>query len=252
MLALTGGAPKELMPLAGALMLTHVVRETAASGITDLVIVIAPGKEAIVEQVAPLAGTRGMPERISFLEQSEARGLADAIRLGREFASGEALAVALPDNLFLADRPALAQVIDRYEETKRNVVAIVEISAHEAARRGATSIYAGSPRGDAFEIDFIPNKRDRAARFDTGGASSAFSGVGRYVLDRHAFDAIDEVERSLTPGTELDDVPVLQRLLAAAKLTGRLVRGRFLDLGLPEGFQEAEQALTVGEGRTVS
>jgi hypothetical protein len=51
------------------------------------------------------------------------------------------------------------------------------------------------------------------------------------------------VERTLHPGMELDDIPVLQRLLAAERLVGRRIRGRFLDVGLPDGHAEANALL---------
>ena len=79
-----------------------------------------------------------------------------------------------------------------------------------------------------------------------GGAASAFTGVGRYVFRPDVFDVIDEAERALAPGAELDDVPVLQRLLARGALVGRRMRGRFLDAGLPAGYAEAQAALGPG------
>ena len=92
MLSLTHGAPKELIDVAGTPVLVRVLRECSDSGITDVLIVIAPGKEQIVEVVSPLAGTPGMPRDISFAVQQEPRGLADAIRMGRTFADNHPLA----------------------------------------------------------------------------------------------------------------------------------------------------------------
>jgi UTP--glucose-1-phosphate uridylyltransferase len=244
MLALTGGAPKELVPVAGVPMLHHVVRECAESGVTDLLIVIAPGKEAIVDGLRPLAGRAGMPQRIAFVEQPHPRGLADAIRLGRDFAGEGPLGVALPDNLFVGDAPGLTQVIEAYARTGKNVVAVVEVFAEEASRRGATAVFPGVLEGDDYHIESIPDKGARTKTFDTGGAASAFTGVGRYVFTPELFRTIDEVERALVPGKELDDVPVMQRLLAAGRLVGRRMRGRWLDVGLPDGYREAEQALS--------
>ncbi len=63
------------------------------------------------------------------------------------------------------------------------------------------------------------------------------------MLDDDAFAAIDELERSLPPHAERDDVPMLQHLLARRRLVGRIIRDRFLDLGLPEGYREAAAAL---------
>lgn len=247
MQALTGGAPKEMIPVAGIPVLHRTVRECAASGITELLVVIAPGKEAIPDSLRPLAGTAGMPERIEFVVQRTPRGLADAIRMGSEFAGTDPLAVALPDNLFLGDAPGLAQVIDSYARHRTNVVSVVEIQEIDAERRGPTPVLPGRLGGDDFYIERIPDKGSKDARFDTQGAPSAFTGVGRYVFTPEVWTAIDEVERGLAPGAELDDVPVMQYLLARGNLVGRRIRGRFLDVGLPQGHAEAEAILTAGE-----
>jgi UTP--glucose-1-phosphate uridylyltransferase len=243
MLGVTKGSPKELIDVAGVPALGRVIAECAASGIEELLIVVAPGKEAIAEYAGPLAGTPGMPSRIGFIEQREPRGLADAIRLGRHFANREPLGVALPDNLFIGDAPGLRQVIDTHVSTGVNVVGVVEIFAADAARRGPTAIYPGRLDGDAFHIERVPDKGARTERFDTGGAASAFTGIGRYVFTSDAFRVIDDVERSLKPGAELDDIPVMQRLLASGRLAGRRIRGRFLDVGLPDGHAEASAIL---------
>jgi UTP--glucose-1-phosphate uridylyltransferase len=250
MLSLTRGAPKELIPVAGVPAVEWVARECAESGVSDLLVVIAPGKETIVDHLWSLAGTSGMPARMDFAVQHEARGLADAIRLGRDFAADGPLAVALPDNLFVGDDPGVAQVAESYARTRRNVVAVVEIFAEEAERRGATSVFPGqmTEGGDEFHIARIPDKGARGATFDTGGAPSAFTGVGRYVFTPELFGVVDEVERTLPAGAELDDVPVMQRLLATGRLVGRRIRGRFFDVGLPQGYQEANELLSAMQG----
>jgi UTP-glucose-1-phosphate uridylyltransferase len=82
-----------------------------------------------------------------------------------------------------------------------------------------------------------------ASATTTGGAASAFTGIGRYVFTSEAFAVMDDVERALKPGAELDDIPVMQRLLDAGRLVGRRIRGRFLDVGLPDGHAEANAVL---------
>ena len=69
------------------------------------------------------------------------------------------------------------------------------------------------------------------------------TGVGRYVFIPAAFAVIDAVEQSLEQGRELDDIPVMQVMLASGALRGRVLRGTFLDVGLPEGFREASEKL---------
>lgn len=240
MMLLTGGKPKELIEVAGIPVVVRVLEECADSGIEEALIVISPEKADIVDALAPLEGRPGMPSSISFTVQREPRGLADAIRLGRGFSAGHPMAVALPDNLFAGGDPGLQQVIDTHAATGKNVVAMVEITREEAARRGPTSVYPGRVQGSEYLIERVPDKGERGATFDTRGASSAFTGVGRYVLTADAFEVIDEVEAQLAPGAELDDVPMMQRLLSAGLLTGRVIAGRFYDVGIVSGYEEAE------------
>lgn len=241
--ALTGGAPKELIPVAECPAIDWVLRECAASGIREVLIVTAPDKAQLAEHVHRVAGAPGMPQRCELVVQHEPRGLADAIRLGRDFAAGEPLAVALPDNIFVAQRPALRQVVETYERTGKSAVAIVEIHATEAERRGPTPVLRGTLHGDDFHLEYIPDKGDGRATFDAQGAERAFTAVGRYVLTPDVFATIDQVEHTLPPGAELDDVPVMQRLLASGALVGRRIAGRFLDIGLPRGYAEANALL---------
>jgi UTP-glucose-1-phosphate uridylyltransferase len=151
--------------------------------------------------------------------------------------------VALPDNLFLGDAPGVAQVVESYARHQTNVVSVVEIQAIDAERRGPTPVLPGRLEGDDFFIEEVPDKGSKDARFDTQGAPSAFTNVGRYVFTPDVWEVITRVERGLPAGTELDDVPVMQLLLAQGKLIGRRIRGRFLDVGLPQGYAEAKATL---------
>ncbi|HEX3533109.1 MAG TPA: sugar phosphate nucleotidyltransferase [Gemmatimonadaceae bacterium] len=243
MSSLTKGAAKELLPIAGVPLVLRVMEECAASGVREVLIVSAPGKEDLSETVLAAAGRPRMPERVQVVTQENPRGLADAIRLGRDFAKNDTLGVALPDNLFLSDEPALAQLFRIHEQTGKNVVAIVELTAVNRDRYGPTAIYPGRLKGDEYIIESIPGKGPRQDTFDLKGAASAFTGVGRYVFLPEVFLAIDEVEATLPSGQELDDIPVMQLLLRRDRLTGCRIRGDFLDVGLPTGYREADERL---------
>lgn len=239
MRAIAGDGPKEMVPVAGKPAIDWVLRECAESGLDEILVVSAPRKDALVEHLARLPGVQTVIQR-------EPRGLADAIRLGRDFAGAEPLAVALPDNIFIGARPALAQVIDTHRSTGTNVVAIVEISAREAARRGATGVLDGTRDGAVYRIAHIPDKGAKAATFDTRGATAAYTAVGRFVFLPSGLAAIDVVEHKIPAGAELNDIPLMQWLLARGALEGRVIEGQFLDVGLPSGYAEANALL----GRT--
>lgn len=244
MATLTGGHAKELLPVAGRPLLLWVLAECAASGIEEVLVVAAPHKQDVIDAARNAAGKPEMPRRVATIIQREPRGLADAIRHGIDFAANQPFGVALPDNLFIADTPALRQLIETHDDTNKNVVAVVELFPEDADRAGPTAIFPGQLDGDLYEIGNIPSKGARGSTFDLRGAPSGFTGVGRYVfLPEDVFGTIDEVERDLSPGAELDDVPVMQLLLARNRLIGRRIVGDFLDVGLPVGYQEANERL---------
>jgi UTP-glucose-1-phosphate uridylyltransferase len=135
-------------------------------------------------------------------------------------------------------------VIDVAVATGKSAVSIVGISAEEAKAKGATAIYGGEPRGAEFRITFIPDKGAKSSTFDTKGAALAYTGVGRYCFGSALGKTIDHVEGTLKPGAELDDIPVMQLLLNRGLMTGCLIDGRFLDVGLPTGYTEANAELS--------
>jgi UTP-glucose-1-phosphate uridylyltransferase len=243
MSSLTKGGAKELLPIAGVPLVLRVMEECAASGARDVLIVSAPGKDDLNEAVRSAAGRPRMPERVQVVTQENPRGLADAISLGRDFVGADTFGVALPDNLFLDNEPALGQLFSVHERTGKNVVVVVELTAANRARYGPTAIYPGRLSGDEYVIQSIPDKGPRDTTFDLKGAASAFTGVGRYVFLPEVFTAIDEVAAGLPGGKELDDIPVLQLLLKRGRLTGCRIRGDFLDVGLPTGYREADERL---------
>ena len=241
MAGLSGGRAKELLQIAGVPLVLRVMEECAKSGINEVMIVSTPGKGDLESAVHAAAGTGGMPGHVEVRIQQEPRGLADAIRYGRDFAGASPLAVALPDNLFVGDAPAISQLIDCHHSTGKSVVAIAEITASNKERYGPTAVFPGRVQGNEFVIERIPGKGSRSKTFDLEGAASAFTGVGRYVFRPDVFAAIDEVESTLPSGMELDDIPVMQLLLQRSLLTGCLLRGDFLDVGIPTGYLEATE-----------
>jgi UTP-glucose-1-phosphate uridylyltransferase len=112
----------ELLPIGGVPMIEWVVRECAASGTSDLGIVTENDLDAIRSLIAPRVGSPGFPLRIEFMQ---AETFADVLARGREFAGEAPLGVAMPTHLFVGDAPGLAQVVETYYRTGKNVAGIV-------------------------------------------------------------------------------------------------------------------------------
>jgi hypothetical protein len=113
----------EMLPIGGVPMLEWVVRECAASGTSDLAIVTCSELDAIRSLIAPRVGSPGFPLRIEFIEGPPS--FADSLAQGRAFAGESPLGVAIPTHLFVGDAPGLAQVVETYYRSGKNVAGVV-------------------------------------------------------------------------------------------------------------------------------
>ena len=132
----TKAQPKEMLSIVDKPVIQYVVEEAVASGITDILIIIADGKEVLKEHFKPdleledLLQKKGKSEsldeirslnhlgNIHFEYQHEQLGLGDAIRCAEKFVNGEPFAVLLGDTI-IESKPALTlQLADIFEKKK--------------------------------------------------------------------------------------------------------------------------------------
>lgn len=234
---LTRTTPKELLPLRGHPLLAWTLREAAQAGIDRAVIVTSPEKP----EIARFLSARP-PDRltVSLVVQPEPHGLGDAITRARAAAGGDTVAVMLPDNFFdHAPQPPVATVLHAHRATGRAAVLLAEIARPDAPATGATGRARYVPRPDGW-VDVVAVGAKGGTRFDTGTSPTAVTPIGRLASGPELFDLLEAERARLAPGQELDDVPVLQRLAAAGRLVGVLLRGTFYDLGIPEGYAAAQ------------
>ncbi|HEY7247839.1 MAG TPA: sugar phosphate nucleotidyltransferase [Xanthobacteraceae bacterium] len=95
---LTGGAPKEMLPVDGKPMIHHIVQEAIDAAIEHIGIVIRAGKESIARYFE-----RSQPDcEITFVHQPEPRGLGDALLCARPFVGDECFAMLIPTSFSAA------------------------------------------------------------------------------------------------------------------------------------------------------
>ena len=108
--------PKELLPIVDKPAIQYIVEEAAQSGITDILIIISPGKESIKDHFSP---TPALEERlrqtgkeavaqqmadishlanIEYIYQTEMKGLGHAIWCAKDFVGEEPFAVLYGDD----------------------------------------------------------------------------------------------------------------------------------------------------------
>jgi UTP--glucose-1-phosphate uridylyltransferase len=242
-LPLTKAVPKELAPIVTTPTLELVVAEAAANGITDVLLVVSPGKAAIADyfrtdpeledalerkgDTQGLESIRRAPAlaTIHYTDQLDPRGLGHAVGCGAEFAAGDPIAVLLPDDL-IDDRDALlAPMLDVYAEHGGIVLGLLDVGPEEISKYGCVV-----PAEGADVTGTVVPLVDLVEKPAAGEAPSTLAIIGRYVLPPEIFDAI----RDTTPGSggEIQLTDAMQALSRAGMpVHGVVFRGRRYDTG---------------------
>jgi UTP--glucose-1-phosphate uridylyltransferase len=209
-LPFTKAVPKELAPIVTTPTLELVVAEAAGVGISDVLLVVGPGKAAIADYFAPnkdleaaldakgdtggleLVRRAGRLAGVEFVEQLDPRGLGDAVAHGEEFAAGEPIAVLLPDDLVDERDSLLGPMLDVYAKHGGIVLGLLDVGPVEISKYGCVVPAEGADAGA--EVVPIADLVEKPAADE---APSTLAIIGRYVLPPGIFDAL----RGTTPGS---------------------------------------------------
>ncbi|MGW4941993.1 glucose-1-phosphate thymidylyltransferase [Actinoplanes sp. NPDC004185] len=133
--------PKQLIPVANRAVLSYVLGNVRAAGVTEVGIIVSNGAEAI-RQAFGDGADHGM--RLTYLTQSQPLGLAHAVRVARPFLGVDDFVVHLGDNMladgiaetvarFRRDRPAAHLVVQKVADPR--AFGVVELDARARVRR---------------------------------------------------------------------------------------------------------------------
>jgi UTP-glucose-1-phosphate uridylyltransferase len=233
---ITRWLPKELLPVGLKPVLYWTLDEVAGAGLLRAIVITNPHKPMLEAAARNYPG----PLELEFVPQDHPRGLGDALLRARDNLSGSPFVAVLPDNLFHGPNPTTA-VLATYLATGLTTVLLARIEREDAGSKGATGRASVRTAPDG-TLRIIGVADKGAGRFDTAGDAVAVTPIGRMAFTGEALGEFDEVGRSLPPGAELDDVPVLQRLARREALAGVISPARFFDVGVPEGYREAVAA----------
>ena len=245
-LPFTKSVPKELIPLVDKPVIQYVVEEAAASGMTDILLVISADKEPIIRHFNPapelerrleergktelLAEVRGISHlaKLHYVYQQELNGLGDAVAQARSFVGNDPFAVLLGDTVMRSDtdRPVAGQLADVFARTGRPVVALEEVPLEAVSKYGIADGTEESPG--------ILKIRRMVEKPSPESAPSRLAFAARYVFTPEIFDALARTGRGKNNEVQLTDA--MQKLLDTGSMYGWRVQGRRFDIGSKTGF----------------
>ncbi|MFH1560271.1 MAG: UTP--glucose-1-phosphate uridylyltransferase GalU [Chloroflexota bacterium] len=252
-LPITKAVPKELLPLVDRAAIQYVVEEAAAAGIEQVIIVTSRGKEAIADyfdrhlELEGMLASKGDSQHLSqvkhlseivelvYVRQPEALGLGHAVLCAARAVGDEPFAVILPDDIIVAEKGALAQLIEVYDQYQASVIAVEEVPGPQIQSYGVIV-----PEAVSEGVFRVRGTVEKPALAD---APSNLGIVGRYVLTPEIFDALTNVKPGAIGEIQLTDG--LDLLLQSQPMYALRFKGIHYDVGNPLGLLKAsvEQAL---------
>lgn len=247
----TKAVPKEMLTVVDRPLIQYAVDEARDAGITHFVFVTGRNKGVIEDhfdrqfelettleargKLAALAELRNdLPSagRTSFTRQQEPLGLGHAVWCAREIIGDEPFALLLPDMLFNGPRGVLSQMMDTYEQTGGNVIAVEEVPYKEVSSYGVVA--RGEGKDNGFPITGMVEKPKPE------DAPSNLIISGRYILQPEIFDLLADQPRGA--GGEIQLTDAMQTLMQRQAFAGVKYEGQSFDCGSKIGFLAANVA----------
>ena len=250
----TKAVPKELLPVVDRPLVQYAVDEAIEAGIEQIIFVTGRGKGAIEDyfdrayeledqlqtknktaEINSIADSRKLPGNVTFTRQQEPAGLGHAVWCARHLVGNEPFAVMLPDEL-LHDTPGcLAQMVEAFEKTDGNIVAVLGVPDEHTNRYGILD--PGAKDGALIETKGMVEKPA------PGEAPSNLALVGRYILVPEIFDLLENQERGA--GNEIQLTDAMAKMIGTHPFHGYHFEGIRYDCGDKVGFLEANVAFAL-------
>jgi UTP--glucose-1-phosphate uridylyltransferase len=244
----TKAMPKEMLTVVDRPLIQYAVDEAREAGIEHFVFVTGRNKGVIEDhfdrqfelektleargKTAALADLQmDLPSagHTSFTRQQEPLGLGHAVWCARDLVGDRPFALLLPDMLFKGEKGVLKQMMEAYEETGGNVIAVEEVPHKDVGSYGVIARGEGPDTG--FKIT------DMVEKPKPEDAPSNLIISGRYILQPEIFSLL--AEQTTGAGGEIQITDAMQTLMREQRFIGVKYEGQSFDCGSKIGFLTA-------------
>jgi UTP--glucose-1-phosphate uridylyltransferase len=245
----TKAVPKEMLPIVDTPTIQLIVEECVAAGASQVVVVNGRGKSAIEDhfdrafeleatlqakgKTEMLAQVRRISEmvRVISLRQRDPLGLGHAVLAARPAVGDEWFGVALGDDFYDSQVPAIGQLWNAARAHKKAAIALMAVAPGQEHLYGIAS---GKPGPGAHLLI------DRLVEKPKSNPPTNLAIVGRYVLPPEIFGILEQVKPGV--GGEIQLTDALDVLAQQGKLIGVTIAGTRHDAGDRLGYLQANIA----------
>jgi UTP--glucose-1-phosphate uridylyltransferase len=245
----TKAVPKELLPIVDTPTIQYIVAEAVAAGVRDVILIVARGKDSIVDHFDIAGELESHLERtgktelraqmrsiaqmanVVTIRQQEPLGLGHAVLCAKSVVGNEPFVVMLGDDVIDAPVPGTKQLADCYERHGLGTIALMEVPREETSMYG---IAAGTG------LDARTLRIERIVEKPKKDAPSNLAVIGRYVLPPEVFEILEQVQPGV--GGEIQLTDALAVLARDYGLLGYRFEGDRYDAGDRVGYVKANVA----------
>ncbi len=243
--------PKEMLSIVDKPLIQYAVEEAREAGIERFVFVTGRGKIVMAdhfdhsfeleqtlrerkkwESLEAVLACKPSLGTVYFTRQQKPLGLGHAVWCARHFVGDEPFAVLLADDLILSDPGCLGRMIEVYEATGGNLVAVENVPREQTDRYGILDVV--SDDGALAKAKGLVEKPDPAS------TPSTLSIIGRYILQPQVMESLGRQEKGADGEIQLTDA--IAATVDDVPLHGHHFKGQRFDCGSKLGFIEAQVA----------
>ncbi|WP_122049478.1 UTP--glucose-1-phosphate uridylyltransferase GalU [Asaia bogorensis] len=250
----TKAMPKEMLPVVDRPLIQYAIDEARKAGIDQFCLITGRGKDSLIDyfdvafELETTLRERGKNDLLKTLQpssieagslaavrQQEPMGLGHAIWCARSFIGDDPFAILLPDDIVQGEKGCVAQLVEVYNQTGGNVVAVSEVPKEHTNRYGILDV--GKDDGKLVEVKGLVEKPKPE------DAPSNLSIIGRYVLLPEIMTHLSKLERGAGGEVQLTDA--MAKMIGNAPFHGLRYEGIRYDCGDKAGYLEAQIAFAL-------
>ena len=212
---------KQLVPIANKLIVAYGIESIIRAGIKEIGIVVGDTGEEVKQALGD--GSRWGAD-FTYIPQDQPLGLAQAVKLSRDYLQDEPFVMYLGDNLI---KHEVAELVHQFKEEQLD--ALIQLKEVEDPRNFGVAELDGEGRVVRFE-----------EKPETPRSNLALVGV--YVFSKKVHEAIETLQPSSRGEYEITDA--IQKLLdSGAKVGSNIITEWWLDTGKKDDMLEANQII---------
>lgn len=244
----TKAQPKEMLPIVDKPTIQYIVEEAIQAGIEDILIITGKHKRAIedhfdksieLELALKEKGKKELLELVEdisnlvdihYVRQKEPKGLGHAIYCARTFIGDEPFAVLLGDDVMVAEKPVIGQMMEVFSEKECSILGVQKVPEKSVPSYGIVK-YREEQKDHLYLVEDLIEKPALEE------APSNLAILGRYIITPEIFPILENTKPGRNNEIQLTDA--LKKLATIETMYACDFAGTRYDVGDKMGFLQA-------------